>query len=81
MVRAPPLEGLYGSPVPLSDGRVIRADQSYIRDSILLPKKDIAAGYDPVMPSFAGQVSEEDLARLVAYIQSVGASAPAAGSR
>ena len=80
-VRAPPLEGLFGSPVPLSDGRVVRADQSYIRDSILLPKKDVAAGYDPVMPSFTGQVSEDDLAKLVAYVQSLGTSAPARGSQ
>jgi cytochrome c oxidase subunit 2 len=80
-VRAPPLEGLYGNPVPLSDGRVIRADESYVRDSILLPKSDVAAGYDPVMPSFAGQVSEEDLAKLVAYIQSLGTSAPPAAGR
>jgi cytochrome c oxidase subunit 2 len=80
-VRAPPLEGLYGNPVPLSDGRVIRADESYVRDSILLPKSDVAAGYDPVMPSFAGQVSEEDLAKLVAYIQSLGTTAPPAAGR
>jgi cytochrome c oxidase subunit 2 len=80
-VRAPPLEGLFGSPVPLSDGRVVRADESYIRDSILLPKKDIAAGYDPVMPSFAGQVSEDDLAKLVAYIEALGREAPAGGHR
>lgn len=80
-VRAPPLEGLYGSPVPLSDGRILRADEAYIRDSILLPKQDVAAGYDPVMPSFAGQVSEEDLAKLVAYVQSLGSEAPARGSR
>jgi cytochrome c oxidase subunit 2 len=80
-VRAPPLQGLFGSPVPLSDGRVIRADESYIRDSILLPKKDVAAGYDPVMPSFSGQVSEDDLAKLVAYVQSLGTAAPARGSR
>jgi cytochrome c oxidase subunit 2 len=80
-VRAPPLDGLYGNPVPLSDGRVVRADESYIRDSILLPKKDIAAGYDPVMPSFTGQVSEDDVAKLVAYVKSLGSSAPAGGTR
>lgn len=80
-VRAPPLEGLYGNPVPLSDGRVIRADESYIRDSILLPKKDVAAGYDPVMPSFSGQLSEDEVAKLVAYVKSLGSSAPPAVSR
>ncbi len=80
-VRAPPLQGVYGSPVPLSDGRVIRADDAYIRDSILLPKQDVAAGYDPVMPSFAGQIGEDDLARLVAYVQSLGGKAPPLGNR
>jgi cytochrome c oxidase subunit 2 len=80
-VRAPPLEGLYGKPVPLSDGRVVRADEGYIRDSILTPKRDVAAGYDPVMPSFAGQANEEDVAKLVAYVKSLASSAPPAGSR
>lgn len=76
-VRAPALEGLYGSPVPLSDGRVVIADDSYIRDSILLPKKDVVASYQPVMPSFAGQISEDDLVKLIAYIESMQPAAPA----
>ncbi|HET8749123.1 MAG TPA: cytochrome c oxidase subunit II [Sphingomicrobium sp.] len=71
-VRAPRLEGLFGSPVPLSDGKVVIADNRYVRDSILNPKAEVAAGYDPVMPTFAGQVNEDDLAKLVAYIQSIG---------
>lgn len=75
-VRAPPLEGVYGGPVPLSDGSVVIADERYIRDSILTPKAQIAAGYQPIMPSFAGQIGEDDLARLVAYIQSLGPEKP-----
>jgi cytochrome c oxidase subunit 2 len=71
-VHAPPLEGLYGRPVPLEDGRVVTADDRYIRDSILLPKSEIAAGYPPIMPSFAGQIGEEDLLKLIAYIKSLG---------
>jgi cytochrome c oxidase subunit II len=51
---------------------VVVADEAYIRDSILNPKAQVAAGYQPVMPTFAGQVSEDDLAKLVAYIQSIG---------
>jgi cytochrome c oxidase subunit 2 len=70
-VRAPPLEGLYGKPVPLQDGSTVIADEGYIRDSILLPKSQIAAGYEPVMPSFAGRVGEDELIRLVAYIKSL----------
>ena len=75
-VRAPRLEGVYGSPVPLSDGTIVTADERYIRDSILDPKAQVAAGYAPVMPTFAGQLSEDDLAKLVAYIQSIGPSKP-----
>ncbi len=78
-VRAPRLEGLFGSPVPLSDGSVVIADNRYIRDSILDPKAQVAAGYDPVMPTFAGQVNEDDLAKLVAYIQSIGGQAERGG--
>ncbi len=70
-VRAPPLVGLYGSPVPLSDGTVVTADDRYIRDSILMPEKQVVASYVPVMPSFAGQISEEDLLKLIAYIKSL----------
>jgi len=71
-VRAPRLEGVFGSPVPLSDGSVVVADDRYVRDSIMNPKAQVAAGYAPVMPTFAGQVSEDDLAKLVAYIESIG---------
>ena len=71
-VRAPHLEGVFGSPVPLSDGSVVIADERYVRDSILNPKGQVAAGYEPVMPTFAGQVSEDDLAKLVTYIESIG---------
>ena len=78
-VRAPNLNGVYGSPVPLSDGSVVIADARYVRDSILDPKGQVAAGYQPVMPTFAGQVSEDDLAKLVAYIQSLGPNQQAGG--
>jgi len=71
-VRAPNLNGVFGSPVPLSDGSVVIADERYVRDSILNPKEQVAAGYAPVMPTFKGQVSEDDLAKLVAYIESIG---------
>jgi cytochrome c oxidase subunit 2 len=70
-VRAPPLEGLYGKPVPLQDGTIVIADDRYIRDSILLPNSQVTAGYAPQMPSFAGRVNEDELIRLVAYIKSL----------
>ena len=74
-VRAPNLHGVFGGPVPLSDGSVVIADEAYVRDSILDPKGQVAAGYAPVMPTFAGQVGEDDLAKLVAYIESIGPNA------
>jgi len=72
ILHAPALEGLIGRTVHLQDGRSLVADENYVRDSILLPKKDVVAGFDPVMPSFAGQVSEEDIRALVAWLRSTG---------
>ena len=52
--------------------RFVTADERYIRDSILMPKSQIVAGYEPVMPSFQGQISEQDLLKILAYIKSIG---------
>ncbi|MEO6749485.1 MAG: cytochrome c oxidase subunit II [Casimicrobiaceae bacterium] len=71
-VHAPSLEGLYGRPVPLADGTTVIADDRYVRDSILLPAKEVAAGYAPIMPSFAGQLDEADILDLIAYIRQLG---------
>lgn len=71
-VRAPRLAGLYGATVPLADGTTVIADDAYLRDSILQPGRQVAAGYEAVMPSFSGQISEEDLIPLIAYIKSLG---------
>ncbi len=73
VVRAPPLYGLYGRPVPLESGEVVTADEAYLRDSIIFPLKHVAAGYSPVMPSFRGRVPEQDLIELVAYLKSLAA--------
>jgi cytochrome c oxidase subunit 2 len=79
VVRAPPLQGLYGKPVPLQDGKIVTGDEGYIRDSILLPNSQITAGYQPLMPSYQGRVTEEELLELIAYIKSLGKQAPPAG--
>ena len=74
-VSAPRLEGVYGRPVPIQEGRDVRfvtADSTYIRDSILRPKAQVVAGYEPVMPSFQDQISESDLLKIIAYIKSIG---------
>ncbi len=70
-VHAPSLAGLYGTVVHLQDGRTMRADDRYIRDCILIPKTQVVAGYPAVMPSFSGQISEEELMSLIAYIKSL----------
>jgi len=72
-VHAPNLHGVYGNAVQLSDGRVVRADEAYLRDSILLPDKDVVAGFEPIMPSFRGIASEEQIIKLIAFIKSLSA--------
>jgi len=72
-VHAPDLRGVYGRTVQLSDGRRLTASDGYLRDSVLLPQRDVVAGYKPVMPSYAGAISEDDLAKLVAYLKSLSA--------
>ena len=78
--RCPVLEGLFGKQVRLQDGRIVTADESYIRESILDPRAKIAAGYEPIMPNFTGLLSEEEVAQLVAYIKSIG-GAPGGSQR
>ncbi len=68
-VHAPDLDGIYGRVVHLEDGRSVVADEAYLRDSILLPAKDVVAGYKPIMPSFQGQLDEGELASLVAFLK------------
>ena len=70
-VRAPSLNGLYMSPVPLSDRTVVIADDRYIHDSIIYPEAQIVASYEPRMPSFNHVIGEEDLVRIIAYIKSL----------
>ncbi len=76
VVKAPRLEGVYGKPVPIQNGKdvtFVLADDRYIRDSILLPKSQVVAGYEPLMPSFKDNISEEDLLKIIEYIKSIGA--------
>ena len=80
-VHAPDLSGIYGHPVPLEGGEFVTADDQYIHDSILKPAAQIVAGYKNIMPSYQGQLSEQNVVALVAYIKSLSqapAPAPAA---
>ncbi len=77
--RGPNLAGVFGSTVQLADGRTVVADESYVRESILDPKAKVVAGFQPVMPSFQGQVTEDQLLQLVQYVKSLGKEAAASG--
>jgi cytochrome c oxidase subunit 2 len=69
--RGPVLEGLYGSRISLASGEVVVADEAYLRESILSPAAKVAAGYQPVMPTFQGLLSEEQLLALIEYVKSL----------
>jgi cytochrome c oxidase subunit 2 len=69
--RGPNLTGLFGRPVQLEDGRSVIADENYVRESILNPAAKVVSGFKPIMPVFQGQVTEEQLNSLVAYIKSL----------
>jgi cytochrome c oxidase subunit 2 len=75
-IHAPPMEGLYGSRVALSDGTTVQVDDKYLRDSILQPASQIVAGYQPVMPTYQGHIRENELMQLIAYIKSLAKTPP-----
>ncbi len=77
--RAPSLIDLYGSQVKLADGRSVRADETYLRESIVAPDTKIVEGYQAIMPSYRNQLSEDQLLQLIAFIKSLrsGMQAPA----
>ena len=79
--RGPSLLGLFGSQVQLESGEVVTADEDYLRESILQPQAKIVAGFEPIMPSYEGQVSEEQLQQLVAYIKSLDGEAQDEGDQ
>ncbi len=76
--RCPTLVNLFGGTVVLTGGATVTADEAYIRESILQPAAKVVAGYQPVMPTFQGLVTEEGVLQLVEYIKSLGPK-PAAG--
>jgi cytochrome c oxidase subunit 2 len=69
--RCPNLTGLYGTLVQLAGGGTALFDETYIRESILDPKARVVAGFEPVMPTFRGQISEEQMLALIAYLKSL----------
>jgi cytochrome c oxidase subunit 2 len=75
--RSPSLVGVFGSTVKLAGGATVKADEAYIRESILNPAAKVVEGYQPLMPTFQGQVTEEGVVALIEYIKSLGQKAPA----
>jgi cytochrome c oxidase subunit 2 len=69
--RGPNLQGVFGKPVQLEDGRTVTADENYVRECILDPGARRVKGFQPIMPTFQGLVSEEQVNALVAYIKSI----------
>ncbi len=79
--RGPVLQNLFGKAVELQDGRRVVADEAYIRESIVNPQAKVVAGFQPVMPTFQGLVTEEQLLQLIAYVRSLTKQPePAAGA-
>ncbi len=78
--RGPNLQGLFGKPVELEDGRRVTADENYLRESILDPGSRRVKGFQPIMPTFQGLVSEEQVNALVAYIKAISINKPGDGA-
>jgi len=79
--RGPNLTGVFGRKVQLDDGRMVTADEDYVRESIMNPAAKVVSGFKPIMPVFQGIVSEDQLNALVAYVKSLSAApAGAAGT-
>ena len=75
----PSLVGAFGHAVKLADGSEITVDDAYIRESILNPTAKLVQGFQPVMPTFQGQLSEEQVMQLIQYIKSLKKDAPTTG--
>jgi len=69
--RCPNLVNLFGHTVELAGGGTVKADEAYIRESILNPSAKVVAGYQPIMPTFQGLVTEEGVLQLIEYIKSL----------
>jgi len=69
--RGPTLAGIFGNNQTLQTGEIVRVDEGYIRESILNPQAKLVTGFGPIMPTFQGQVSEDQMVQLIAYIKSL----------
>jgi cytochrome c oxidase subunit 2 len=76
--RGPGLVGLFGSRIFLTNGQSLTADEAYIRESIENPSAKVVTGFGPIMPTFQGQVTPEQLIQIMSYIKSLQVSGPPA---
>lgn len=72
--------GVYGSEVRFADGTTGRADEAYLTQSMMDPMAEIVAGYPPVMPTYRGLLTPEDVGALIAYLRLL-ATGPDRGNR
>ncbi len=70
--QGPSLQGLFGRSVKLQSGQTVVADEPYIRESILNPHARIVDGYQPIMPTYQGQLTEDALHQIMAYLKTLG---------
>jgi len=75
--RGPSLANKFGSSEQLAGGGQVAVDEAYLRESILMPQAKVVAGYQPLMPTFQGLLSEENVMALVEYVKSLRASSDA----
>jgi cytochrome c oxidase subunit 2 len=69
--NGPSFLGIYGEEALMADGSRVTVDENYIRESILTPQKKVAAGYEPIMPTFQGLVQAHEIDALIAFIKSL----------
>lgn len=67
----PTLLRLFGSRVPLQGGEIVAADENYVRMSILDPSSQVVAGFEAVMPTFAGRLKDQEITALIAYLKTL----------
>ncbi len=78
--RGPALAGLFGRKVFLTNNQTLTADEAYIRESIENPQAKVVTGFSPIMPTFQGQVTPEQLIQIISYIKSLQISNPESGT-
>jgi cytochrome c oxidase subunit 2 len=79
--RGPALAGLLGRQIVLKDGNTVVANEDYVRESILKPMAKVVKGFDPIMPTYEGQLGEEQILQILAYIKTLKATTGTAGAK